>query len=131
MKKCPECLSEVGTLLDEVNELVAECIYAEGDRETIATECLRHWRETLLPHYTDLCVETVRLKLRDSLSVTSRIDVKFALERGIKNRIPWEDLLLEEIGPAVTQSDLSAHQMRYALGIIGAEYESALTIAEL
>lgn len=70
------------------------------------------------------------MKLRELLSVASHIDVKFALERGLKKLIPWEDLLLEEIGPVMTQSDLSAQQVRYALRIIGAEYETALTIAK-
>lgn len=40
MNRSPECLSDVGTLLGEINELIAECIYAEDDRETIATECV-------------------------------------------------------------------------------------------
>jgi hypothetical protein len=131
MGSAPECLLDVDKLLGEVNDLLANCIYATEDREAIVKECLQHWKQSLVPHFTELCVETVRLKLRDSLSLDSLIDIRFALESGIKHRIPWDDLLAEEIGPAITKSDLSPYQMRHALWTLRVEYESALRIAML
>jgi hypothetical protein len=71
------------------------------------------------------------LKLRDILPIDTQVDIRFALERGIKNAIPWEDLLLEEVGPAITKSDRSAEQMRHSLRLIQDEYASALKITTL
>ena len=127
----PECVSDVEKLLGEVNDLVAECIYASDDRDTIARECLKYWRDNLLPHYTELCVDTVRLKLQAFLSMDTQVDLRFALERGIRNQVSWEDLLLQEVGPAITRSNLSPEVMRHALGIIHTEYEGALRVARL
>ena len=127
----PECVSEVEQLLSEVDDLVADSIYTREDRDTILQECLNHWRERLLPHYTELCVETVRLKLKNMLPIDALVDIRFALERGIKNAIPWEDLLLEEVGPAITKSDRSAEQMRHSLRLIQDEYARALKISTL
>lgn len=127
----PECLSEVEQLLSEVDELVADSIYTREDRNTILQECLNHWREKLLPHYTELCVETVRLKLKNMLPMDALVDIRFALERGIKNVIPWEDLLLEEVGPAITRSNGSTEEMRHSVRLIEDEYARALRISAL
>lgn len=131
LTKTPECHSEVFELLEEVNDLLADCIYANEDRDAIINACLTHWKTTLLPHHTELCVESVRLKLGNHLAVGALIDIRFALESGIKHQIPWDDLLLETIGPVITRSDLSPERMRHAIQLIQMEYQSALQIATL
>lgn len=131
MRKTPESFTDIEALLGEVNDLIAESIYTREDRETIERECLEHWKKTLVPSYTELCVETVRLKLRDTLSVGTLVDLRFALEQGIKNKTLWEDFLVDMVGPAITTSDISPDQMRCALRLIREEYESVLRIATL
>jgi hypothetical protein len=127
----PECLSEVEHLVREVDELVAEAIYTREDRDTILRECLDHWRGNLLPRYTDLCVDTVRLKLSNMMPIDALVDIRFALERGIKHAIPWEDLLLEEVGPAITRSNRSIEEMRHSIRLVEDEYARALRITML
>jgi hypothetical protein len=65
------------------------------------------------------------------LPIDALVDIRFALERVIKNAIPWEDLLLEEVGPAITKSDRSAEHMRHSLRLIQDEYARALKISTL
>jgi hypothetical protein len=131
MGKTPECLSDVRKLRDEVYDLVAERIYGTDDKRAIAHECVNHWKKTLVPDYTEFVVESVRLKLRDLLSIDTLVDLRFALERGIRHQTPWEDLLLAKVGPAVTQSAIAPEQMRRAVALIRSEYEVALQIATL
>jgi hypothetical protein len=131
MGKTPECSSDVRDLLSEVNELLADQIYAADDREAISQACLDHWKATLVPHFTQLCVDTVKAKLRGELGVGELIDIGFALEQGVSNRKAWEDLLLDDVGPVVTTSSLSADRMRCALSVIRFEYEIALRVARL
>lgn len=71
------------------------------------------------------------LKLNNMLPIDALVDIRFALERVIKNAIPWEDLLLEEVGPAITKSDRSAEHMRHSLRLIQDEYARALKISTL
>lgn len=127
----PECLFEVEQLLNEVNELLADAVYTRDDRDAILRACLDHWRANLLPHYVELCTETVRLKLTNVLPIDALVDIRFALERGLKNATPWEDLLLEEIGPAITRSNRSPEEMRKSVRLIEDEYTRALRIATL
>lgn len=131
MGKTPECSSDVRDLLSEVNELLTEQIYAADDREAISQACLAHWKATLVPHLTQLCVDTVKAKLRGELSVEQLVDIGFALEQGINNGKEWESLLIDDVGLTITSSSLSTERMRLALSVIRSEYESALRVAIL
>ncbi len=131
MGKTPECSSDVRDLLSEVNELLADQIYAPDDREAISQACLTHWKATLVPHFTQLCVDTVKAKLRGELEIGELIDIGFALEQGASHGKGWEALLLDDVGPTVTTSSLSADRMRRALSVIRSEYESVLRVATL
>jgi len=131
MVSTPECISDVEQLLGEVNDLIAESIYAACDKDIIAQECVTHWKKTLLPRYSDLCVETIRIKLNDTLPLEASIDIRFAVARGLKNQVPWEDLLVGEVGPVITRTRLCPQEMRRSVQLIQSEYQSALRIAEL
>lgn len=131
MVNTPECSSDVPKLLEDVHELLVEQIYAGDDRDAIARECLSHWKKTLVPRFTDLCVHTVKTKLTGVLPVGSLVDIGFSLEQGISNGKPWEELLVDDVGPAVTNSDITTDRMRRALSLIKSEYESAFRIATL
>ena len=131
MVSTAECISDVEQLLGEVNDIIAESIYAACDRDIITQECVTHWKKTLLPLYSDQCVETIRIKLQGALPLEASIDIRFAVARGLKNQIPWEDLLLAEVGPVITRTPLFIHEMRRSVQLIQSEYESALRIAKL
>jgi hypothetical protein len=129
MVNTPSSLDDFSTRLQELDELVAPSIFKEEHQEAIRDCVVAHWKRSLVPGLTEVCISSIKQKLGGLLSVAALIDVGFAFRHGIDRQVAWLDLMMDTIGPAVARCCATKEQTTAVLRLIQSEYDRVFDVA--